>query len=87
MKVGIYSVMDRKGGLFTQPFFAPNDALATRVIYMREHNEPGQYSLFPEDFLLTKIGNFDYTTGHIDGMEHKYDIIGELSTILKPREV
>lgn len=87
MIVGMYSVYDRKGGLFGQPFFAPNDALATRHIYMREKHEPGQLTEFPEDFMLVKIGTFDYNTGHLDGMEHKYDIVGEITAIIKPREV
>lgn len=86
MIVGMYSIYDRKGGLFYQPFFAPNDALAARTVFMRERNEPSAYTQFPEDFMLVKIGSFDYGTGHLDGMDHKYDIVGELTTILKPKE-
>ena len=44
MKVRIYSVYDRKGQLFNQPFFAANDAMAVRTIYMREKVDPGLVS-------------------------------------------
>lgn len=85
MKVRIYSVYDRKGQLFNQPFFAANDAMAVRTIYMREKVDPGLLSEFPEDFLLVYIGEFDSDSGDIKGLDHKFDTVSEVRNILKER--
>lgn len=82
MNVKIYSVFDRKGNMFNQPFFAMNDVMATRTIYMREKVEPGQLSEFPEDFMLVRIGEFDHATGYITGLDHYFETVAEVRSII-----
>lgn len=84
MKVNMYSVFDRKGNMFNQPFFAVNDVMASRTVYMREKVEPGQLSEFPEDFMLVRVGSFDHTTGDVDGLDHKFVAIDEIRNIIRP---
>lgn len=87
MKVGMYSVFDRKASLFNQPFFAVNDVMASRTVFMREKLEPGQLSEFPEDFMLTKVGEFDHVTGHVSDLDHKFEIVDEIRNILRGKEI
>lgn len=82
MKVNMYSVFDRKGNLFNQPFFAVNDVMAARTLYMREKVDKGQLSEFPEDFLLVRVGAFDHITGDVENLDHKFVPVDEIRNIL-----
>lgn len=83
MKVKIYSIFDRKASVFNQPFFAMNDVQAQRSVYMREKVEPSQLSEFPDDFMLVYIGEFDHHSGDISGLDHKFDAVCELRSLLR----
>ena len=59
----IYSIKDTKGG-FQAPFLAQNDQLAARNVKTYINGQKGiPESLYPEDFELWVIGEFDEVTG------------------------
>lgn len=82
MIIGIYSVFDRKADVFGTPFFAMNDNLAQRYVYMREKADPGQLTEFPEDFLLVIMGTFDPQTGEIKPEQNKFRPLNEVKNFI-----
>lgn len=61
----VYSVKDVKGA-FAAPFLALNDSIAARNIKSFMLTQKGNdWSLYPEDFELWYIGEFDELTGII----------------------
>lgn len=61
----LYSVKDVKGA-FAAPFLALNDSIAARNIKSFMLTQKGhEWSLYPEDFELWFIGEFDELTGLI----------------------
>ena len=61
----LYSIKDTKGG-FSAPFLAQNDALAARNVKTVINSQKGSpENLYPEDFELWYIGEFDEITGII----------------------
>lgn len=61
----LYSIKDTKGA-FEAPFLANNDALAARNVKTFINSQKGiPESLYPEDFELWFIGQFDEVTGII----------------------
>ena len=65
----IYSIKDTKGA-FEAPFLAQNDQLAARNVKTYINSQKGiAESLYPEDFELWYIGEFDELTGIINAAE------------------
>lgn len=63
----VYSIKDTKGA-FSEPFVSINDATASRDVRTLVNVQKGsQYALYPEDFELWYIGEFDEVTGLISG--------------------
>lgn len=61
----IYSIKDTKGA-FLDPVLADNDALAVRNVKTAVNGQKGSLlAMYPEDFELWCIGDFDETTGLI----------------------
>jgi hypothetical protein len=56
-------VLDIKSGVYNQPYFLVNDAVAIRQFQMIISNEESMISKYPEDFRLYCIGEFDMHTG------------------------
>lgn len=67
---GIYSIFDSKAEAYSQPFFAPNDAVARRI-FENSVNKDETVQLFhhPEDFTLFRIGDWDAVAGSISGFD------------------
>lgn len=65
MRLGIYSVFDRKAAVFARPFTAPNDAMAMRSFLAAKQDPTTEIHKFPEDFSIHRLGDFDDDTGHI----------------------
>lgn len=61
----LYSIMDRKARLFGVPFTALNDGLAIRVFGKLSQEEGSDISMFPEDFCLYRIGEFNLINGEV----------------------
>lgn len=61
----VYAIKDVKGA-FGAPFLALNDALAVRNVKTEVNGQKGStLNLYPEDFELWLIGQFDEITGII----------------------
>jgi len=54
---------DAKSGLFTQPFYSPNRAVAQRHFIAASEDPASMVSKFPADFRLYELGTFDDSTG------------------------
>lgn len=65
MTTSLYSIYDIKGNLYSCPFSALNDNLAIRVFYSLVSQPNSNYNLYPDDFVLYCIGNFDDNTSNI----------------------
>nr|QJB20725.1 MAG: nonstructural protein [Microvirus sp.] len=62
MKIGVYSVLDRKAGAYGALLFFANDGIAGRT--MREvMGQANDMSRYPEDFDMYHVGWFDNETG------------------------
>lgn len=57
-----YSVYDNKAKTYSAPQFHMNDDVAKRI-FMAACNEGTLLDMFPEDFSLVYIGEFDEKTG------------------------
>ena len=65
----VYSIKDTKGA-FEAPFLANNDQIAARNVKTYINSQKGiAESLYPEDFELWYIGEFDELTGIIQPAE------------------
>jgi len=63
--VNAYCVLDTKSGVYNQPYFLINDAVAIRQFQAIISNEETMIAKYPEDFRLYCIGAFDMVTGLI----------------------
>lgn len=69
----VYTVRDNKAGTFNTPFFQPTDIHALRA-FKTEVNRAAADNmiyLYPEEFDLVHIGNFDEKKGVLDGTSAK----------------
>jgi len=65
MLLTIYTVWDCKADAYIQPFFAANDAVATRMFKTAALNEDHEFHLHAEDYTLFRIGTFDQLKGDL----------------------
>lgn len=67
MKINLYSIKDTKLGKYCQPFTAPNDDIAKRMLAstMLDNNPNNGIRNFPEDYQLYKLGKYDEDTGEL----------------------
>lgn len=65
MKVGIYSIYDRKVDAFGQLMLFPNDDLARRAIHATVLDPSSEYGRYAADFMLYRLGDYDGDTGEI----------------------
>lgn len=62
--MNLYAVKDMKGDFNSTIISVQNDDMAKRTIpYIAESNE--LYKRYPEDFVLYRIGTFDFASGTI----------------------
>lgn len=65
----IYTVYDAKALVHSQPFLAPNNNLAIRNFHATK-SQPGTHiNLFPSDFGLYHLGEFDDINGTFNMLE------------------
>lgn len=64
MIVGHYSVYDRKANSYGPVFAAPNHEVAQRLV-IASLKEDSQLVLFPQDYVLVHLCDFDQETGKI----------------------
>lgn len=58
----LYSVFDKKSGLYSIPFGAENDVIARRAFF-RSARADSDLAVFPEDFDLYCLGDFNTQSG------------------------
>lgn len=67
----LYSIKDVKGA-YSEPFTALNDSIAARNVKTLVNGQKGsQYALYPEDFELWVIGDYDELIGLVTPCEAK----------------
>lgn len=59
----LYSIYDKKSGLMSPLFSAENDFIARRAFFRSAGS--GDLAVFPEDFDLYKVGEFDLRSGQL----------------------
>lgn len=65
MEINLYSVFDVKAGVFQQPIFVINDAVAIRSFDAVVKDKSHEIGKYPSDYSLYHIGVFDTDSGHI----------------------
>ncbi len=65
MILKIYSVWDSKAAAYIQPFFATNDAVATRMFETAANDAGHDFHRYAEDYALFRIGQFDQEKGDL----------------------
>jgi len=65
MKQFVYCVFDSKVAAYGTPFTTKNEPLAIRSFERACTDPASDLSLFPDDFHLYKIGEFDDDTGEL----------------------
>lgn len=63
MKLGMYSIFDRKAESYASPFYAANDAAAMRLFVMEGQRDESMIRMFPSDYELCCVGDFDDQSG------------------------
>lgn len=77
----IYSIYDAKAGVFSQPFYAPNRAVAMRSFTDEARNPQSQVNRHPADFALYELGAFNDSEGIMLEVEH-HELIVNAASIL-----
>lgn len=87
MEIGVYSIFDKKAGIYEIPFFMNNDVQATRAFMNACKDENSNYAKWPEDYELRKIGTFCINNGKIQKLEEneKFVLI-EAKNIVEKKE-
>lgn len=83
MNFKIYSIFDKKAGLYGMPFFMLNDSLAVRDLQNSLKKSDSPYGSNPEDFQLYCVGDFKPETGLISQIDTGCPVlIGELASYM-----
>lgn len=62
----LYSIYDKKSGVMSPLFCAENDFIARRAFFRSAGS--GDLAVFPEDFDLYKVGEFNLHSGAVEGI-------------------
>lgn len=85
MNAAIFSIYDKKTKTYNRPFYEKNETVALRG-FTTEVNRPNQNNtlyLFPEDYAMYKIGEYDDETGKLHAIEPT--LICEASAIVSEK--
>lgn len=76
MNIKMYAIKDIKSESFGGIFTDVSDGPAVRQLFSSiDQNPKSQLAMFPDDYVLYNIGDFDTDTGHINSNVSKlYDI-------------
>ena len=66
---GIYSVYDKKAGIYLNPFVESSDGTAIRAMQDIVQNKEHPFARHASDFQLVKIGNFSDGSGEISKVD------------------
>lgn len=66
----IWTIRDLKAETFMPPFYAANEAVATRRVMATCRDLDHEFSQHAEDFQLFELGSFNVESGMITVLEH-----------------
>lgn len=66
MELNVYSIRDKKTGLYATPFFNHHKANAVRMFKINVNQEGSMINSYPEDYTLLKVGVWNDETGKIE---------------------
>lgn len=72
----MYSTYDVKTGFYHPPIFCHNEGHAARVFASAFRDQNTTFGLFPEDYQMHHIGEFDDQTGKIISIDPKFCFSG-----------
>lgn len=75
----LFSVKDNKAHSFGKIIQLPHQADATRMLHRLTNDDNVQISMFPEDYDLFELGEYDSQTGEIITHEQPKFIVGAVS--------
>lgn len=68
IKLNVFSIFDKKAQAFFNPFYYHYKGEALRSFEEEIRSGKSPLSKYPADFALYRIGVFNSTTGHIEGL-------------------
>lgn len=66
----IFSLFDKKSVSFSNPFFSPSIAEATRAVQMACRDGKAMFANYPADYALYLVAHWDHTTGALTPTSH-----------------
>lgn len=66
MILKVYSIHDRKAGIYNRPFMESNEVIAKRNVERAFLDEDSTFYSYPNDFELVLLGTYDDLTGKFD---------------------
>ncbi len=69
MKLNAYTIYDVASGIYMRPFFSQADGQAIRGFKDIATDADHEIGKHPEDYTLYRIGNYNETTGKMQGEE------------------
>nr|QJB20089.1 MAG: nonstructural protein [Microvirus sp.] len=82
----IFSIRDKKAGVFLAPFFTDNVATARRQLALPANSEESFLGIYPEDYDVYNLGTWDDNSGQIE-MKPVPDFCFCISELAKKKEV
>lgn len=80
----LFSVRDIKAGVYHKPFFLNNITDAIRSFEVAVNSPETQFHLFPQDFELLGLADFNELTGELNVLENPERIAHALDVKRKP---
>lgn len=71
----IYAILDKKGGIFNQPFYQHTHGTAERAFQELAKDPQSFVSKYPSDYDLYHLGSYDDVTGMIKTEQKPVHII------------
>lgn len=78
MNSQVFTIRDSKANAYLQPFFMPNEAVATRAMDNCLRDKGHAFYANPEDFALYILGDYDDETGKfvlLDSPQHLFNLV------------
>lgn len=66
MLLNVYSIHDRKAGIFNRPFMENLEVIAVRNVERAFQDPESTFSAYPNDFELVQLGQYDDLTGKFE---------------------
>ena len=69
MNIGVYSAKDTKAGVYHTPFYTRHEAEAIRMFAGAASDNKTNIWLYPSDFELVKLGEWNDTSGQFENLD------------------